>query len=353
MSRRLDLPRRGGAASLAALLLAACGHTQLPPLAPTTASLAPSSIAALPGWDAEDHAAAFAVVRHACAASAELRDTRACADAMARPRLSDAEARAFLERRFQAQAIAGEGLLTGYFAPTYEARWRRDAVFSAPVRPPPADPATAPDRAGIDRWPSGDALAWMRPEDLFFLQVQGSGTLTFPDGGHARAVYAGSNGQPFVAIAGPLIAEHRIAPSEAGTVHAWLAAHRGPEADAAIEEDPRYIFFRFETDDGGEPHGASGAALIAGRSVAVDPAAHPYGELLWIDAEDPSQRGARPAYRRLTAALDTGGAIKGEVRADLYLGRGEAAGEEAARVRHDLKLYRIVPKDDSGDEPRR
>lgn len=310
-------------------------------------------MAALPGWDAEDHAAAFAVVRRACAVSPELRRSRACADAEARPRLADAEARAFLEQRFQAEPIGGEGLLTGYFAPTYEARWRRDATFSAPVRPAPSDPAAAPDRAGIDRWPAGDALAWMRPEDLFFLQVQGSGTLTFPDGGHARAVYAGSNGQPFVAIAKPLIAEHRIAPSEAGTLHAWLAAHRGPEADAAMEADPRYIFFRFETDDGAEPRGASGAPLIAGRSVAVDPAAHPYGELLWIDAEDPSQSGARPSYRRLTAALDTGGAIKGEVRADLYLGRGAAAGEEAARVRHDLRLYRIVPSDQPPGEPRR
>ena len=347
------ISQRGWAASIAALLLAACAHASLPPPAPTTAALASSSMAALPGWDAEDHTAAFAVVRHACATSAEFRDTRTCADAMARPRLSDAEARTFLEQRFRAEPIAGEGLLTGYFAPTYEARWRRDAVYSAPVRPAPADPTAAPNRAGIDRWPSGDALAWMRPEDLFFLQVQGSGTLTFPDGGRARAVYAGSNGLPFVAIAGPLIAEHRLAPSEAGTLHAWLAAHRGPEADAAMQEDPRYIFFRFETDDGGEPRGAAGAPLIAGRSIAVDPAAHPYGELLWIDAEDPSQRGARPSYRRLTAALDTGGAIKGEVRADLYLGRGEAAGEEAARVRHDLKLYRIVPLDDPGDEPRR
>ncbi len=345
-------PRRrwGAAASLAALLAAACAHAPPPPPAPVSAAVSAagpvSSMAALPGWDAEDHAEAFAVVRRACAASPQLSATRACAAALAHPRLPDADARAFLEQRFRAEPIAGEGLLTGYFAPTYEARWRRDAEFSAPVRPPPADPAAAPARAGIDRWPTGDVLAWMRPEDLFFLQVQGSGVLTFPDGGRARAVYAASNGQPFVAIARPLIAEHRIEPSEAGTLHEWLAAHRGPEAEAAMDEDPRYIFFRFVTDDGGEPRGASGVALVAGRSVAVDPAAHPYGELLWIDAEDPSLRGAQPAYRRLTAALDTGSAIKGEVRADLYLGRGAAAGQEAARVRHTLRLYRIVPADE-------
>lgn len=353
---------RGGAAAglaalvgFAALLLAACTHTPLPPPAavtprapspekPPSAAAGPiSSMASLPGWAAEDHAEAFAVVRRACAASPQLNTTRACADALARPRPDEAEARSFLEAHFRAERIAGEGVLTGYFAPTYEARWRRDAEFSAPVRPAPRDPAAAPDRAGIERWPTGDALSWMRPEDLFYLQVQGSGVLVFPDGGRARAVYAGSNGQPFVAIAQPLIATHRIAPSEAGAVHEWLAAHRGPEAAAAMDKNPRYIFFRFVTDDGGEPHGASGVALIPGRSVAVDPAAHAYGELLWIDAEDPTQRGAEPSYQRLTAALDTGSAIKGEVRADLYVGRGARAGDEAARVRHTLRLYRIVP----------
>jgi len=81
-----------------------------------------------------------------------------------------------------AEPIGGEGLLTAYFAPAYDARRRPDAEFSAPVRPSPRDPAAAPDRAGIERQPADDALAWMRPEDLFFLQVQGSGTLTFPDG---------------------------------------------------------------------------------------------------------------------------------------------------------------------------
>jgi peptidoglycan lytic transglycosylase A len=306
-------------------------------------------MAALPGWDAEDHAAALAVVRRACAASPELRGTRPCAEAMAGPRLSENEARTFLERRFRAERVGGEGLLTGYFAPIYEARWRPDAEFSAPVRPPPPNPAAAPDRAGIDRWPADNALAWMRPEDLFFLQVQGSGTLTFPDGGRGRAVYAAANGQAFVAIARPLIAEHRIAPSEAGTLHAWLAAHRGPEAQAVMDEDPRYIFFRFETDDGGEPRGAAGLALIAGRSVAVDPADHHYGELLWIDAEDPALSGGQPAYRRLTVALDAGSAIKGEARADLYFGRGATAGDEAARVRHRLRLWRIIP----ANEPHR
>lgn len=350
------------AAGCVALLLAGCASVQRPPERPAPpppsayyptpptrpaplpppprASLLP--LTSLPGWWAEDHAAAFALVQRACAARLARVGADLCTAALSQGRLDEADARAFLETRLRAAPVAGEGLLTGYFAPTYEARARRSAAFSAPVRPLPPDPGAAPDRAGIERWPSGDALAWMRPEDLFFLQVQGSGVLVFPDGMRLRAVYAGSNNQPFVAIARNLIAEGRLAPDQAGTLHAWLAAHRGAEAAAAMDENPRYIFFRLEADDGGEPRGAAGLPLVPGRSLAVDPAAHPYGELIWIDAEDPTLGGARPRYQRLTAALDTGSAITGPARADLYIGRGGLAGEEAARVRHSLRLYRLV-----------
>ena len=109
-----------------------------------------------------------------------------------------------------------------------------------------------------------------------------------------------------------------------------------------MDLDPRYIFFQlghYAVD----PKGAAGVPLIAGRSLAVDPGAHPYFELLWLDADAPALPGARPAYRRLAVALDTGAAIKGEARADLYLGSGPEAGEEAGRIRHTLRLYRIVP----------
>ena len=108
--------------------------------------------------------------------------------------------------------------------------------------------------------------------------------------------------------------------------------------------NPRYAFFRLAPDDGRPPQGAAGVALPAGRGVAVDPSAHAYGELLWIDGEAPLLAGAFPTYRRLVSALDTGGAIKGEVRADLYLGQGDAAGAEAGRVRHTLTMWRLVPR---------
>ncbi|HEY2707768.1 MAG TPA: MltA domain-containing protein [Caulobacteraceae bacterium] len=260
---------------------------------------------------------------------------------------SDTEdaARRFLEAHFRAEPVAGEGLLTGYFSPAYDARRSPDAEFSAPVLPLRPGAATTLSRAQIERLPATDVLAWMRPEELFFLQVQGSGTLAFPDGARQRAVFAGSNNLPFVAIARTMVAEGLIPASAASAsgVRGWLAAHRGPEADAEMDRDPRYIFFRLVPDDGGEPQGASGAALLPGRSLAIDPAHHDYFELLWIDARAPTLTGAHPTYQRLAIALDRGGAITGPARADLYVGSGPDAGEEAARIRHTLHLYRLVP----------
>jgi len=304
-----------------------------------------ASMARLPGWNAEDHAGAYAAIRQACGESPAFGETRTCIDAKAAGVLDEIAAKAYLERHFRAEAVAGEGILTAYFAPAYEARRFSEGDFTAPLRPAAADPAGAGDRSEIERGPATDALAWLRPEDLFLLQVQGSGVLDFPDGGRIRAAYAASNARPFTPIARTLIARGLIAVSDASAdaVHDWLASHRGPEATAVMDEDARYIFFRLEPDDGGEPRGAAGVAMIPGRSVAIDPAQHAYFEPLWIDGEAPTLSGARPVYQRLAVTLDTGGAIQGRVRADLYLGSGARAGEEASRVRHRLKLYRITP----------
>jgi peptidoglycan lytic transglycosylase A len=326
-----------------ALVLAACATTPAPKHARAPSPHAGLSLATLPGWAAEDHAAAFAAYRQLCGEVRRLGATRPCAEARAAGALDERAARAFLETHFRAELAPGEGLLTAYFAPVYDARHAPDEEFAAPVRPPPPDPAGAPERAEIDRQPTDDALAWMRPEDLFFLQIQGSGTLVFSDGERARATFAASNSRDFVPIGRPMLAQHMIAPGEAANLHAWLAAHRGHDADAAMELDPRYVFFRLAPDDATEPRGAAGVPLPPGRSIAVDPREYDYFELFWIDAGAPILPGAKPGYQRLVFALDTGGAIKGPVRADLYLGRGEAAGAEASRVRHTLRLYHIVP----------
>jgi membrane-bound lytic murein transglycosylase A len=329
---------RGAGAGLALTLLAA------PVLAPSARA---AGLADLPGWAQEDHAAAFAAYRSTCGAAAEPGLARACARARAAGPLDEAAARAFFEASFQPDAAVGEGMLTGYFAPQYPARQRPEAPFTAPLRGKPASPmpVPGPDRAAIEASPARDALAWLRPEDLFFLQVQGSGVLVFPDGRRAKALYAATNGRPYVAIGGPMRAGGMLAGEvSAPAIHAWLAEHRGPEADAVMRLNPRYVFFRMAPDDGRAPAGAAGLPLPARRALAVDPDFHPLGELLWMDADRPALAGARPRYRGLAVTLDTGSAIKGAVRADLYLGQGEAAGAEAGLARHALRLYRLAPR---------
>ena len=389
------------AAGLAALLIvAACATARIsPPTTPFPATQAPHpppvpvpapapvrpsappgrqslNLADLPGWGEEDHAAALRAFEAACSVGQDPVLGEVCRRARALGPLDEARAREFLEVNFRAERVGDGGLLTAYFAPEYEARASRHGEFTAPVRARPSDLVTLdpgqfdpgqfdpslvggkisgriaagqlapyPDRAAIEAAPAEAALAWMRPEDLFFLQIQGSGVLRMNDGRRLKAVYAGNNGRPFVGVAGVLRDRGALAASDASAeaVRAWLAAHRGPEAEAVMQKDPRYVFFRLEPDDGAEPAGTAGLPLIPGRSLAVDPSKHALGGVYWIDAAAPSLAGAMPAYRRIAFALDTGGAIKGEARADLYLGAGTAAGLEAGRVRHVLRLYILAP----------
>jgi membrane-bound lytic murein transglycosylase A len=355
---RIPTPAPAPAPSAASAALAAeiLSDRAPPPVNADRAAETPDAFANLPGWRAEDHAAAFAAFVASCPEQHDPAAAAVCARAANLVKPSDTAARRFLEANFKPEAAQDPGLLTAYFTPIYDAKPAPDAEFSAPVRPRPADLPAAPapgsyaDRARIERRPAEGALAWMRPEDLFFLQIQGAGVLVMPDGTRLRAVVDGTNGAPFVGIARPLRQQGLLPADDTSgdAIHAWLAANRGRVAQAMMDLDPRYVFFRLEPDDGLTPLGAAGARLLPGRALAVDPTLYPMGEVMWIDAEAPTLAGAFPAYRRLAVALDVGGAIKGEGRADLYLGEGPAAGEEAGRVRHVLKLYRLEPLADAG-----
>lgn len=324
--------------------------------APTPAGAAP--FADLAGWAQDDHAQAFRAFVASCGAARDPELEAVCRRATAAGDLDEAAARQFLETHFRPESVGDAGLLTAYFTPVYEARLDPEGDFTAPLRPRPADlprpdargAVTYADRAEIERRPAPDALAWMRPEDLFFLQIQGSGVLTFPTGPALRAVFDGSNGAPFVGLAAPMRDMGLLADQDtsADAIRGWLVDHRGPQADGLMRLDLRYVFFRLEPDDGVEPAGAAGIRLIPGRTLAVDPSRHPMGEVLWLDATAPALTGAFPVYRRLAMAMDTGGAIRGKARADLYLGRGPDAGRAAGRVRHVLRLYRLAPVDNPG-----
>jgi membrane-bound lytic murein transglycosylase A len=346
-----------------------------PPRPDTPVAVTGLSLTTLPGWDHEDHLAAFNAWRTGCGVAREpaAADLCARARALAAGSVSPSDARTFLETGFiavPARTEDGEpGLMTAYFAPEYAARRQPDAEFDAPVLAVPTDlvrrdgqalqrradgsMAPYPERAVIEATIPVAPLAWMRAEDLFFLQIQGSGYLTFVDGGRARLAYAGDNGARFVGIARPM-ARDGLLPANGTSgdaIRGWLAMHRGAEARAVMALNPRYIFFRIDPDDDGDPAGAAGIPLPARRSIAVDPAHWRYGDLVWLSADGGNLRGARGSYQGAVVALDTGSAIRGPVRADLYMGRGESAGAEAGAVRHPLRMWRLVPRPegDSGD----
>ena len=385
--------RRGSAAAALCLavsaLLASCASsppavpnrppvtspvpTPLPPF--VSAAAGADGPARLAGWDTEDFVAAFDAYLRTCGVARDPAGARQCARAMDLQRTSrpvtPALARAFFETGFsvvQARTTDGrDGLLTSYFAPEYSASHRQTPEFDMPVLAKPLDlerasggvvqrrpdGSTGPyaDRAAIEAAaaagsPSAPVLAWMRAEDLFFLQIQGSGYLTFEDGTTGRAAYAADNGRPFTGIARPM-EQQGLLPrngTSGEAIRGWLAAHRGREARAITALNPRYIFFDLQPDDGGNPAGAAGVPLPARRSIAVDPASWTYGDLVWIDADGGNLNGAHASYRGLVMALDTGSAIRGPVRADFYMGRGQAAGAEAGTVRHPLRMWRLVPR---------
>jgi membrane-bound lytic murein transglycosylase A len=356
---------RLAAAALATLTLAACA-TQTAPRVPNPFERPPPppgviveqppqprppltlELSALPGWAQDDHAAAYAAYLQTCHIARDPDFAAVCRKARASGPLNAEFARRFFELNFRAAPSPPPGLLTAYFAPEYEARFSRQGEFNAVVRPRPADLVNGQpyaDRATIEAAPEARPLAWMRAEDLFFLQIQGSGVLRLPDGRRVRAMYDGNNGLPFVGIAGPM-RDRGLLPgnnTSGDAIRRWLADHRGPEADAIMALNPRYVFFRTAPDDGLDPAGAAGVPLPAGRAIAVDLSRHVLGEPFWIEASAPTLAGAFPSYRRLVMALDTGGAIKGDVRADLYIGKGDAAGVEAGRVKHTLRMYRLIP----------
>ncbi|PZO04718.1 MAG: murein transglycosylase [Alphaproteobacteria bacterium] len=358
----------GFLAILLALFLSACagggGRTPVPggpsPVPPGPAIEAPAvvgaaSAATLPGWDLEDHLAAFQAYLTGCGVARDEPSRTQCRRArdLDRGAVTPSMARAFFETGFSvvaAETVDGRpGLLTSYFAPEYEARRNREGEFDTPVRPAPAGWGrgwTGPERASIEASDAPDALAWMRAEDLFFMQIQGSAYLTFKDGSKTRASYAADNGRPFVGIARPMEAQGLLpANGTSGeAIRRWLVANRGERARAVTALNPRYIYFALADDDGGHPAGAAGVPLTSRRGIAIDPASWTYGDLVWIQADGGNLRGARGSYAGLVMALDTGSAIRGPVRADLYMGRGDAAGEEAGTVRHPLRMWRLVPR---------
>jgi membrane-bound lytic murein transglycosylase A len=250
--------------------------------------------------------------------------------------------------------------ITGYYEPVLDARTKPDARFRYPIYSAPSREqlhalreqlGRTPTRADIDGADAlrglGLELAWLDdPVARFFLHVQGSGQLRLEDGSERRVGFAASNDLPYVSV-GSIMLERGLLERGAASATAmqrWLAAHPA-ERDDLLEQNPRYIFFR---DNGAEgPVGSLGAALVAGRSVATDPSHVPPGMLTWLRTTQPvvDGEGAMVEKKRMTRfafSQDTGAAIQGPGRVDLFFGSGPEAGFEAGGMNEGGEVYLLL-----------
>jgi membrane-bound lytic murein transglycosylase A len=271
----------------------------------------------------------------------------------------DTEQRQWLMQHLQPhriESMQGEasGLLTAYYEPVLEARRLPGNGFSTPLYRPPAGWRSGQPwytRQEIDTLPQAQAalhgreIAWLAdPVDAMVLQIQGSGRLRITEAdGQVRLVrmaFAASNEQPYQSIGRWLLDNGETKDASWAGIKTWL--QRNPQkAQSLLWVNPRYVFFKEEAmgDDSIGPRGAQGLPLTAGRSIAVDPQSVSYGTPLWLVSPGPTQ-----SLQRLVVAQDTGSAIVGAVRADLYMGTGVVAGELAGRMKQPLRLWALLPR---------
>jgi membrane-bound lytic murein transglycosylase A len=207
-----------------------------------------------------------------------------------------------------------------------------------------------PDRREIDAGALAGRkleIAWVDdPVEAFFLQIQGSGRIALAEGGEMRIGYAAQNGRPYASIGKELI-DRGALPREAvsmPTIREWLKAHPA-ETRPVLEKNPSYVFFQELKGEG--PMGAEGVPLTPGRSLAVDLKYMPLGVPVWIAGGMPGLTGDQPDRKlhRLLVAQDTGGAIRGPVRGDVFYGFGPEAESVAGRMKHRGKLWVMLPKE--------
>ena len=358
-----------------------------------TAELKAWTFADLPGWQQADHALALAAFRRSCKAMLKpdyyWRNARyggapkdwqvVCAAALKLPeKASRQQARVFFERWFQPVSVQQvrkpSGLFTGYYEPEVKGNLKRQGPYQVPLHGRPADlvrlkPEEA-KRLGVafGRYVKGRArpyftrkeieqgalkgrgleIIWLKdPVERFFMQVQGSGRVRLPDGKVARLAFAGKTGHPFTGI-GRLLIERGIIPREKLSMQSlkrWMRAHP-KEARKLMWENRSYVFFRIVDlpDARLGAYGAQGVQLTPLASLAVDYHYWPYGAPVWLETTTPRRGGGQGPFRRLMVAQDTGTAIRGKVRGDIFFGFGDAAGALAGRQKAPGFMAVLLPK---------
>jgi peptidoglycan lytic transglycosylase A len=377
---------------LAVFLLAACAPDPDPDRADSPpVSYTRTDLAGLPSWNSDRVSEALPALKRSCGklrrqsdtdsiAPAEIGGTvaawRGACDALSR--LSDGSGdgavRDFLSTWFDAYEVrAGksDGLFTGYYEPELNGSLEWRAGFETPLLAKPSDLVLVnlgdwrtglrgeriagrlrsgrlipyESRSEIESGALGnnaETLVWLDdPVDAFFLHIQGSGRIRLDDGRVLRVGYDGHNGHIYYPIGRYLVESGEIEREAVSlqTIRDWL--HRHPDQMRGVmDRNPSYIFFRTINGDG--PIGAQGVALTAGRSLAVDRRYIPLGAPVWLDVDYPDESG-RP-LQRLVVAQDTGGAIKGAVRGDVFWGHGPTAAEKAGPMAASGRYYVLLPK---------
>jgi membrane-bound lytic murein transglycosylase A len=304
---------------------------------------------ALDGWQTDDHRAALASFLETCDKLTDA-DWRPICGFAADAGASKASAKAFFELFFKPVIIGDPpALFTGYYEPELNGSLIRSPRFAYPIyrRPPELkDGQVYHDRATLESGVlrgRGLEIAWLEdPVEVYFLHIQGSGRVRLPDGRQIRVGYAGRNGHAYRSIGQEMIRRGSHSPDQlsAQEIRAWVRAN-GRAGSEMLNHNPSYIFFRKLDDlpaDKG-PIGAMGRSISALRSVAIDPAFTPLGAPVWVEKD-----GAAP-IRSLMVAQDTGGAIKGPQRADIFFGTGDAAGDAAGTVKDGGRLIVLLPID--------
>lgn len=355
-----------------------CAHAAAPDIA--SANLTELRFADLPGWAADDHQAALAVFARSCAKAPRPALRSVCAALNRAKPQGAAQAKAFFERHFTPYRVTpttGRRFLTGYYEPELPGSLNRNAAFPVPLlarpddlvaftarnRPAhlPADLVGArrvggrlepyPNRAEIEDGALGAKarpIVFLRDQvDAFTVHIQGSTRVRLSNGQVMRVAFDGKNGQPYTSIGRVAVQEGHLKLEEAtmDRLSAWMRANPD-EGRRLMRMNKSYIFFRHakELNPALGPVGGSGAQLTNERSLAVDSKIWPYGLPIWLDVDLSDVEGAGGRVQRLTLAQDTGTAIVGPARADLFVGAGDKAGIIAGRIRHEPDFVVLWPK---------
>jgi membrane-bound lytic murein transglycosylase A len=366
-------------------------HHKPNPLKIPNSQIEPLAWHQIDGWMADHHAEAFSTFLNSCKpilrSSEKARAQRpatyhalyqVCGRAVAAMPLNDAGARAFFEANFRAVRLnaLGEtaGFFTGYYEPIVEGARLPSDIYTVPLYRRPSDMVTQRlrmagkkgmagkrvvkrtaayyDRAQIEDGAlagRGLEIVYLKdPIDAFFAEIQGSVRVRLEDGSVIRLNYASGNGHPYTAVGRFLIERGIVSKEEMSMQKIREFMEANPEEGKALRRLNRsYVFFR-ETDlsEYEEAIGAQGLPLTAARSIAVDRRLHTYGMPVFVDVTLPIQS-EKPDTRfsRLMIAQDTGGAIVGPARADIYLGAGEEAARAAGRFKHFGHFVMLVPNE--------